>query len=335
MKVAIIGCSHSAGVMGKRAVRLPYLKRDKARQNLDPSKGWTHELAKKYPQHEFYVFANAGYGYHLAELAFKKIFLMDCDIVIHQETTPREFVPLCSTETLFQSTTTGNHTRCWFNNHGIHVKHVRVRDNRKGKSYTATKPSCCFKCDPSDPPRPKLTMMSLELDKFIDDQDINVDELKNNLYTVKDKVITYEPKNCGAVIGNSKLGLVNNENFLDMYVSHLRTIKIYKKLFKHYYRFETICDRGVPISASGDFPKKIYDMIVDEWDNLYDWDFSMFEWRVKNIMINNDVNKEMAKNILRGEWFVHGGHLGEASQKKMVDDYILKNEKLYNALEKG
>lgn len=335
MKVAIIGCSHSSGIMGKRAVRFPWHKRDRARQNLDPSKGWTQELAKKYPQHHFYVFANAGYGYHLAELAFKKIFLLDCDIVIHQETTPREFVPLCSTETLFQSTTTGNHTRYWFNNHGVHVKHLKAQKEKASRSYTVTKPSCCHKCDPSDPPRPKLTTLDLDLNMFIDDQNFNVDELKNNLYTIKDNVITYEPKNCGAVIGNSKLGLFNNKDFQDMYKSHLKSIKLYKKIFKHYYRFETICDREIPESVSSDFPKKIYKMMVNEWDNLYDWDQSMFEWRLSNIKKANEVDRQTAKSIIKGEWFIHGGHLGEESQKKMVDDYILKNEKLYNALEKG
>ena len=62
---------------------------------VNPEGGWVPKLAQLYPEHNFYVYACAGYGYMLMQHGIRDAYLKGCDMVLIQQTTPREIIPLC------------------------------------------------------------------------------------------------------------------------------------------------------------------------------------------------------------------------------------------------
>ena len=85
-KVGIIGCSHSAGVSEQGMLH-------KA-GGFNAWKGWPIQLAKKFPQHEFHLFASPGGGQNNMEAALRSCLIEDYGMVILQFTTQRQMWPL-------------------------------------------------------------------------------------------------------------------------------------------------------------------------------------------------------------------------------------------------
>lgn len=95
MKIAIIGCSHSAGNYYSNPIT--------GRVALDHESGYIPYLAKIFPQHDFHSFSTPGTGYMIQKIAINEVYERGYDMVIIQLTDIRSTFSIYNTDDTFNN----------------------------------------------------------------------------------------------------------------------------------------------------------------------------------------------------------------------------------------
>lgn len=334
MKVAILGCSHSAGLVSKMSV--------------DMEKGWVPMLAKLYPDHEFHVYATAGHGYYNMQQGIRSAYLQNCDMIILQNTTPREWIPICDTDTLFKSKRlvgTPNVVRHYKNQHGVNVKHTysnirteRFQTLKEGKYLPNRRYSVPFRCctDVCNSYLPKK-VDNLKMHEMIHDGDMvcnkegiwqlnaTLDDYKKSYKNTH----SYNSNMIGYAFTNLDGSMFNNKRFDDMIMSQLKQKNLLKKVFKHVFHFTFV---GW-FSSPDDFTSEYKEIQKHQWDDIFDWSPDVTTW-VKDFLSEKlNISLGIASKIFAEVWWQHAGHLGEDYFQYFVHNYLLQNDQFATALE--
>lgn len=299
MKVGIIGCSHSAGVSEQGMLH-------KA-GGFNAWKGWPIQLAKKFPQHEFHLFASPGGGQNNMEAALRSCLIEDYEMVILQFTTQRQMWPLTierkskkkdgTIDSWYQSGRKDN-----FFLHQQRMKSLSV------KNYVLER---------------KCVMVGPHWDRRMG---LNLDGTKVNAYELPQVILD---------------ALLDNQYFNEMAETFYNCRKIYKKLFKHFFSLlwvpthkygPTNSDQAL-IEVKGKVPIFVEEFLTGKKiKNYVDWEKTVYEWLIENWTETKNLSKEDATRMIFNEYKKHKGHLGEKSQYNVLENYILKNPELKKAL---
>ena len=256
MKVGIIGCSHSAGVREQGMLH-------KA-GGFNAWKGWPIQLAKKFPQHEFHLFASPGGGQNNMEAALRSCLIEDYGMVILQFTTQRQMWPLTierkskkkdgTIDSWYQSGRKDN-----FFLHQQRMKSLSV------KNYVLER---------------KCVMVGPHWDRRMG---LNLDGTKVNAYELPQVILD---------------ALLDNQYFNEMAETFYNCRKIYKKLFKHFFSLlwvpthkygPTNSDQAL-IEVKGKVRIFVEEFLTGKKiKNYVDWENTVYEWLIENRTETNNL----------------------------------------------
>ncbi len=297
MKVGIIGCSHSAGVSQPRLIHKS--------GGFNAWRGWPRQLAKKFPQHEFHLFASPGGGQNNMEAALRSCLIEDYEMVILQFTTQRQMYPLTIER---KSKKYDGALDSWFRtgkkeNFFLHQQKMK---SLSVKNYVLERK--CVQVGPHWDRR-----MGLDLDGT----KVNANELPQVILDA----------------------LIDNEYFNEMAETFYNCRNMYKKLFKHFFSMlwvptykhgPTNSDQAL-IEVEDKVPIFVEDFLTGK--NLIDqvdWKLTIYDWLVDHY--SKAMSREDANRIIFHEYKQYKGHLGEKKQHEVLNQYLLANGEFYGAL---
>ena len=307
MKIGIIGCSHSAGVSEQGWLRKA------GGFNAWHKKGFPQLFAKRYPQHEWHLFASPGGGQNNMEAALRTCLIEDYDMVILQFTTQRQMFPVTinrkskKRDGKFDSWF-GRETRGNFTLHQQNVKSLSI------KNYVHERK--CVQVGAHWDPR-----MEHIFNKNTDDEvKVNTEEMPKVVLDM----------------------LIDNEYFNQMAETFYNCRNMYKKLFKHFYSILWVptykngpqhSDQAV-ITVEGKVPQFVEDFLTGQkLREETDWNITVYDWLVKHYMDTKNLDKLDANRLVFHEYKNHKGHLGAVGQEIVFEKMLLSHKEFKEALD--
>ena len=302
MKIGIIGCSHSAGVSESGLL--------KKSGGFNAWRGWPRELANAYPQHEVHLFASTGGGQNNMESALRSCLIEDIDMVLLQFTTQRQLYP---TQIDRFSKKSDGTLDSWYttqrkNNFVLRQQKMR---SLSIKNYVVER---------------KCVMVGNHFDARNRIQELQ--EVGVNGYELPQVLLDI---------------FIDNEYFNEMAETFYGCNKLYKKLFKYFYSMLWVPTHSYGPNSSDQSVVEIKDKVplfMSEFltgknlNNKVDWSKTIYDWLTEHWTITRGLSSEDSKRLVFHEYKKYKGHLGEESQREVLFEYILGNNKLKEALEK-
>ena len=300
MKVGIIGCSHSAGVSQAGLLH-------KA-GGFNAWKGWPIQLAKKFPQHEFHLFASPGGGQNNMEAALRTCLIEDFGMVILQFTTQRQMWPLTIER---KSKKRDGLIDSWFqsgkkDNFFLHQQRMKCLSV---KNYVVER---------------KCVMVGPHWDRRMG---LNLDGTKVNAYELPQVILD---------------ALLDNQYFNEMAETFYNCRNLYKKMFKHFYSLlwvptykygPTNSDQAL-IEVEDKVPVFVEEFLTGKnLTDQTDWKKTIYDWLVNYYSETKGVSHTDANHIIFHEYKKHKGHLGEKGQREVLNQYLLKHKEFRKALD--
>ena len=301
MKIGIIGCSHSSGLSEGGLL--------KKSGGFNAWKGWPRELAKAYPQHEVHLFASPGGGQNNMESALRTCLIEDIDMVLLQFTTQRQLYP---TQIDRFSKKSDGTLDSWYttqrkNNFVLRQQKMR---SLSIKNYVVERK--CVMVGGHWDARNRIKELDIELNAY---------ELPQVLLDI----------------------FIDNEYFNEMAETFYNCNELYKKLFKHFYSMLWVPTHSYGPTNSDQSVVEIKDKVplfMSEFltgKNLrdkVDWPKTIYDWLVEHWTTTLNVTSVEAQRLVYHEYKKYKGHLGEDAQREVLFEYILGNKELKEALEK-
>lgn len=307
MKIGIIGCSHSAGVSEKGWL-------NKAGGfNAWHKKSWPILLSKKYPQHEWHLFASPGGGQNNMEAALRTCLFKDYDMVMLQFTTQRQMFPISIHS---KSKKTNGEVDSWFTREvrGNFYLHQQKMKSLSIKNYV--KERKCVMVGPHWDKRMEL-VLNKDTDMMVKVNNSEINQIALDM-------------------------LVDNEYFNEMAETFYDCRNMYKKLFKHFFSILWVPtykhgpqhgDQAV-ITVDGKVPVFVEDFLTGKkLTDETDWNITVYDWLVQYYMDTKNLSHTDANRLVYHEYANHKGHLGAVGQEIVFEKMLLGHKEFKEALD--